>query len=390
MAEALDRLTRRYGKGAVILSTRTLTKGGLFGIGGKPYVEITAARTLFDLPLSMRRGTVLHRSKPGERAEGAAAPMTLPRKRAASPPADALLTEVGSLKSLVTDLLQETRRSKLAIEPGELYETYRRLVENEVAEDVACKLIDGVRRSLTPEQLRDPHAVRTKLAALLEPMLPTSGPIQMTEKGRPTIVALIGPTGVGKTTTVAKLAANLCLREHRKVGLITIDTYRIAAVEQLRTYAQIIDIPLEVAMSPDQLKESVARLADRDVILIDTAGRSQRDGKKINELRAFFEVVRPQEIHLVLSSTSHEKVLSETIERFSDLGVDRVIFTKLDEALGFGVLLTCLRKVNAKLSYVTTGQDVPSDIAVGEGSALAELILGARPLRPEATASVAP
>jgi flagellar biosynthesis protein FlhF len=245
-----------------------------------------------------------------------------------------------------------------------------------VAEELAVRLVDRVRAELPAERLNDARAVRAALAELVTPSIPVAGPIILPSGTRPYIVALIGPTGVGKTTTVAKLAANFCLRDQRKVGLITLDTYRIAAVEQLRTYAQIIDVPLEVAASADQLRDAVQRLGHCDVVLIDTAGRSQRDAGKIRQLAAYFTAVQPHETHLVLSSTAGQKVLDETIERFKVIGIDRVIFTKLDEALGFGVILNCLQKANAKLSYVTTGQDVPSDIEIAEPRALAELILG--------------
>jgi flagellar biosynthesis protein FlhF len=220
--------------------------------------------------------------------------------------------------------------------------------------------------------------VRALLVRAVESMLPTAGPIRSARVGAPTTIALVGPTGVGKTTTIAKLAANLCLREHRKVGLITIDTYRIAAVEQLKTYAQIIDVPLEVVMAPNELADAVARLADKDVVLIDTSGRGQRDAAKMKELRTYFDVVKPDEVHLVLSGTCGREVLLEAVERFRPVGVDRVIFTKLDEAVGFGVMLSCLQKADARLSYVTTGQDVPDDIYVGRGKALARLVLGER------------
>jgi flagellar biosynthesis protein FlhF len=151
--------------------------------------------------------------------------------------------------------------------------------------------------------------------------------------------------------------------------------YRIGAVEQLKTYAQIIDVPLEIVSSPEEMRVAVLGMADRDVILVDTAGRSQRDAIKIKELKCFFDAAPPDEVHLVLSSTASEAVLTEAIERFSEIGVGRVIFTKIDEAIGFGVILTCLQKANARLSYITTGQDVPDDIEVGEGRFLAELIL---------------
>lgn len=288
---------------------------------------------------------------------------------------DPLVSELGAIKSLVVDLLRETRRPRVEEFPGELYGNYVELVQQAVSDEIARQLIEQVRSALSDEQLHDPKAIRAQLVHAIESMLPTSGPIRQVEQGRPTIVALIGPTGVGKTTTVAKLAANLCLREHRKVGLITIDTYRIAAVDQLRTYAEIIDIPLQVVMTPNQLKDAVARLADRNVLLIDTAGRSQRDVAKIEELRAYFDVIRPDEVHLVLSSTCTADVLLDTIQRFQAVGIDRVIFTKLDEAIGFGAMLACLEKADAQLSYVTTGQGVPEDIEVGEGDSLAELVL---------------
>ncbi len=388
MAETLEQVKRRFGRDAVILNTRTLTKGGMFGFGGKPYVEITAAGGISDLPAPLRRRTPTTRSGRGGRAEGAATPMSSHPASTVAQPSDVLLSEVGELRSLVGELVRETRRSQAANLPDELYETYQKLVENAVAEEIARQLVNGLRRELTEDQLRDPHTVRTRLARGMEPMLPTAGPIRPARATAPTIVALVGPTGVGKTTTIAKLAANLCLREHRRVGLITIDTYRIAAVDQLKTYARIIDVPLKVVMAPKDFESAVARMADREVILIDTAGRSQRDTCKIKELNEFFAVVRPDEVHLVLAGTCSETVLLETIQRFREVGVNRVIFTKLDETIGFGVMLACLEKAEAQLSYVTTGQDVPDDIQVGEGKALAHLILGRRSSRADDASSV--
>jgi len=291
------------------------------------------------------------------------------------PPADTLLTEVSALKDMVSTLMRETRRGQVPNLPDELYDAYAGLIENAVAEEIADELVSAVRGALTDQQLRDPEVVRAALADSLRARVPTSGAISLRRAHGPTVIALVGPTGVGKTTTVAKLAANVSLRERRKVGLVTIDTYRIAAIEQLRTYAQIINVPLEVASSPEQMGDVVASMRDRDVILVDTAGRSQRDAVKIKDLRAFFDVAPPHETHLVLSSTCSEGVLLETIERFAPLGVDRVIFTKLDEAVGFGVVLTCLQRANVRLSYVTTGQDVPDDIEIGRPDRVVDMIV---------------
>jgi len=390
MAEALEQIKRQFGRHAVILNTRTVTRGGLWGLGGKSYVEITAARTMSDLPATPQCGTLSRNTDGPRQAEGAARPMSPPSQVADRRNSDALLSEVNSLKSLIGDLVRETRHARAANLPEELRGTYRQLIENAAGEEIAQQLVASAREELDPSQLRDPESLRRHLAQTIERMLPVAGPIAAKRTGRPTTIALVGPTGVGKTTTIAKLAANLCLREHRTVGLITIDTYRIAAVDQLRTYAQIIDVPLSVVTAPNELKDALANMSALDVVLIDTAGRSQRDQAKIEELRQFFDVIRPDEVHLVLSSTCGTAVLTQTIERFREIGFDRVIFTKLDEAVGFGVILTCLERVGARLSYVTTGQDVPDDIHVGDRRALARLILAARPRGPQPTARIQP
>ncbi len=372
MAEALAQVKRHFGRDAVILSTRSVPRKRLLGHRGRSSIEITAAQSVADLP-------------PGVRGIGAEGRQNARESVSSHQPAkiaaaeananDSLLGELGSLRGMVYELVRETHRSRIGGAPPPLFEMYLALVQNEVAERIAEQLIDRVRKELPEEKLGEPEKVRARLAAAVEEMLPTAGPVRVPASGKPVIVALVGPTGVGKTTTAAKLAANFQLREHKRVGLITIDTYRIAAVEQLRTYADIINIPLEVVMTPDQLREAVGRLSDRDVILLDTAGRSQRDAVKILQLKQFFAAVRPHEVHLVLAGTAAEAVLHETIERFRDVGIDRVIFTKLDEALGFGVMLSCLSKAEARLSYVTTGQDVPDAIAVAESKRLARLIL---------------
>ncbi len=380
MTDTLEQVKREFGRQAVILTTRTTTQGGVFGLGGKPCVEITAARDLADLPSDLQRGSVAFRSERPNDADGAArsvSPIAETRPEDA-PPNQALMAEIGELKSLLHDLVRTGKRDRFAELPPAVYTTYLQLARSAVVEGLAGELIDGVCRALSTEQLHDPQAVRAVLAKAIESRLPTAGPIKLVCRKSPTVVALIGPTGVGKTTTIAKLAANFALREGRKVGLITIDTYRIAAVEQLRTYAEIINVPLEVVSTPRELTDAVVRQANCELILIDTAGRGQRDQQKMSELHEFFKVLPPDEIHLVLSGAADPAVLGEAMDRFRPLGIHRVIFTKLDEAVGFGAILASLQKVQVSLSYVTTGQNVPDDIRVGERKALTRLILGER------------
>jgi len=245
-----------------------------------------------------------------------------------------------------------------------------------VADELAADVVKALQKQMRPEHLAQPEFVKEKLAEQLEKLIPTSGPIVRTKTTGPHVVALIGPTGVGKTTTLAKLAANLKLREKHRVGLITLDTFRIAAVDQLKRYADIIGSPLRVVNTADELREAVKAMSDCDFLLIDTAGRSPNDAMKLNELRGLLSTVEPDEVHLVLSTTASEECINLAVSRFSEVRVDKIIFTKIDETAHVGVVLNVVRKVNKSLSYITTGQDVPDDIEVGRGRRLAQLILG--------------
>jgi flagellar biosynthesis protein FlhF len=188
-------------------------------------------------------------------------------------------------------------------------------------------------------------------------------------------VALVGPTGVGKTTTIAKLAANFHLRDRHRVGLITVDTYRIAAVEQLRTYADIIDLPMAVVSTPREMRQAVERFADLDLVLLDTAGRSPRDDVRIQELKSMLNEARADEVHLVLSSVASLPALRKTAERFAGVGTTALLLTKLDEATGLGNLLPLIADCDLPLSYVTHGQNVPDDIAAADSQRLAARML---------------
>lgn len=382
MAEALQRVKREFGRDAVILSTRTISTRGALGLGGKPCVEITAAPDTAAVPKALQGTSV------GLRHTGLENRPIRPQKsvHSSSPSSSSvdniLFSEVGELKGLVQSLVAQTRTSRATQLPSNLHGTYHELVQKAFAEDLALQLIEKVHESLGDASLSDSTEVRGTLASLIAPMLPISGPIQLRRKGRPTVVALVGPTGSGKTTTIAKLAAGAMLRDRTSVGLITIDTYRIGAVDQLRTYAQIMEIPLEVVCAPEELPDALARLGDCQLVLVDTAGRGQRDSARIEDLRRFFVAAPPDEIHMVLSAGCSEQTLSDVVDRFKPVGVNRVLFTKLDEAIGLGIILGALKRANAGLSYVTTGQDVPSDIAVADASTLAQMILDdARGLR---------
>jgi flagellar biosynthesis protein FlhF len=172
------------------------------------------------------------------------------------------------------------------------------------------------------------------------------------------------------------LAADYRLRQRRRVGLVSVDTFRIAAVEQLRTFADIIELPLEVAATPRDVRAAVSRLSEQELILVDTAGRSPRDDVKIQELKSLLAECRADEVHLVLSGVSGGVCLQKTVAQFASVGVTALLLTKLDEAGGLGGLLPLLRGSRLPLSYLTHGQNVPDDIEAADGRKLARIIVG--------------
>jgi flagellar biosynthesis protein FlhF len=300
-------------------------------------------------------------------------------------PADPIREELSAIRRMVSQVLQTSSRSGASVPglrmPEALFRHYARLIENEVAQEVADSIVSAVRDELTPAELTDDEIVRLAVLRHLEALLPVDPSVSVPSRGpdgRPLTVALVGPTGVGKTTTIAKLAASYRLRHGRKVALITSDTYRIAAVDQLRTYANIIGVPLKVVHTPDEMRQACRSLSDADVVLIDTAGRSPGDAARLEELRGFVEAAEPHQVHLVLASTACEAAMMRTIERFAPLRANLVLFTKLDEAANLGVMVNVARRINARLSYVTTGQEVPDDIEPGRSDRLARLVLDGR------------
>jgi flagellar biosynthesis protein FlhF len=207
------------------------------------------------------------------------------------------------------------------------------------------------------------------------------GPIR-TQPGDRHVVALVGPTGVGKTTTVAKLAAGFRIEARRRVGLLTIDTYRIAAVQQLKAYAEIMDLPMEVVEKPEQMETALSALGDVDLVLIDTAGRSPRSDARIEQLTEFLRAAHPDETHLVLSATSSGDNIRTTLEGFAPVRANAVTLTKLDETPCTASVLAALtgRDLAAPpLSYLTNGQQVPDDIAVADASGLVAQLLPQMP-----------
>jgi flagellar biosynthesis GTPase FlhF len=306
-------------------------------------------------------------------------------------PVSELREQIASLQKMMGQVLESTRRTSVAmgkvdphaaeaVEPGPLLTYINKLVDNDAPMDAVDKIMSRVRDRLDAIELKDEVVVRQAVLREIEATIDTRSDSLLalsagTKTGRPRVISLIGPTGVGKTTTVAKLAATCKLRHGRRVGLITSDTYRIAAVEQLRTYAGIIGLPIKVVMSPEEMSAAIADFSNMDVIIVDTAGRSQHDARRLDDLKAFIAAAGPDETHLVLASTVGDTVMRRTAERFMPLGPDRCILTKLDEAVCTGQIAGLTGRIGLPFSFVTVGQEVPDDIEPARADRLARAAL---------------
>ena len=274
--------------------------------------------------------------------------------------------ELAQMKAMLAQVMSKDQpKDKVSIQEA----LRRQEVDEELLKDMAAQLPAG--DTLLDSQ--DERAAEV-LAGYLGDAMNFSEGITLNKHGV-RIVALIGATGVGKTTTLAKIAARFVLEKNIRAALITADTYRISAVEQLKTYSDIIGLPLEIVYSPDELKVAIHKHRDKDLILIDTAGRSQHNEYQMKELQEFLAVNSHIECHLVMSATTKNRDAAEILDKFSACEPDRVIFTKTDETSSVGLILNLLAKRDIALSFLTNGQSVPDDIIPATPQKLAELLL---------------
>ncbi|WP_339241602.1 flagellar biosynthesis protein FlhF [Paenibacillus sp. FSL R5-0517] len=287
---------------------------------------------------------------------------------------DKLMTELQDLKQMVTRLSKQGTSADPLTE--ELQPIRERLTEQDVWPEVWEAWFDSIQTRLSEDELKEQdveRVVKLEVMHFLE---------QRIEEGiLPTtrIVYVAGPTGVGKTTTIAKLAAEQMFKKHRKVGFITSDTYRISAVEQLRTYASILNVPLEVVQSPGDTQRAISRLENCDLIFMDTAGRNYRNELLVSELQSLLAPVENSETFLVMSMTSKSADMVQITEHFSKYGLDKVIFTKMDETGSCGPLFNLLHRFPLKLAYVANGQNVPDDLLKPDADSLSKQLLGEGP-----------
>lgn len=341
--EAMIELKRELGPDAVILNTKTVRASGVFGFLKKPLVEITAAYEEVE-----DKDTSNDQEYNKELKE--------------------INRELLELKAILKeDVIKEypnyIEKSEETIVkyPESLQILKENLLSNGVYEDIIDKIFFDICNKIDIDQKTE-EEVKEIVKYHLSEQLGNPQPITL-DKSQEKIF-FIGPTGVGKTTTLAKVAASLVLEDRYKVGLITSDTYRIGAVDQLKIYGDILDLPLKVSYNKKDMDQAFEQFKEKDILLIDTAGRNHNDSEQIDELRKVLETTTDREVYLLVNATIDRKLLKNIINKYNFVDDYKIIITKLDEAESFGSIFNIRFITGKDISYYTNGQSVPDDIKV--------------------------
>lgn len=344
--EAMNKVKAELGPEAIILNTRVIKQKGIFSFFKKPLIEITAAvdeKHFNDV-------------KPGNVKD-----------------MDNINNELKRLRSIVEEVAMNISNDENKLIDDDIAIYRDNLVDNGIEYDIATSIIKEIDDKMDLQNKTE-EEIRQIICYNVREHLRNVEPLDSTKT--PNTIFFIGPTGVGKTTTLAKMAAQLVIQGRNNIGLITADTYRIAAVDQLRTYSEILKLPLKVVYKPEDMYKAMAELYDKDIILVDTAGRSHKDQGLIGETRDLIDSVKNKEVYLVLSMTTDSLTINSIINQYSFIDDLKVIFTKLDEAESYGNIFNTIYKHRCTLSYLTNGQDVPDDIKIANTLEIAQHLIG--------------
>ncbi|MEY8415769.1 flagellar biosynthesis protein FlhF [Tissierella praeacuta] len=343
--EAMLKLKMELGSDAIVLNTKTIRHKGLFGYFKKPLVEITAAfeeKSLVDKNL-----TNYYESKLND-----------------------INQEIVELKKIMMNF--PVNKLEEEILPPILNRFHSILIENGVDSKISIELLKKIENQIDIDG-KDYDTIRNIIKYNLIENLGSPKPITL-ENNQKTIF-FIGPTGVGKTTTLAKIAANFVLKNKYDIGLITSDTYRIAAVEQLKTYSDILQLPLKIAYNKKEMIDAIDYFSSKDIILVDTAGRNHNDIEQLQQLKDILYTTKSKEIYLLVNANIGCRALKTLIEKYAFLEDYRIIITKVDEAESYGNILNIKYITNKQLSYFTIGQNVPDDIETINVENIAEKLI---------------
>ncbi|MGC8594346.1 MAG: flagellar biosynthesis protein FlhF [Candidatus Kryptoniota bacterium] len=396
--EAKEKMREELGEDAIILNSRKVEKGGVFGFGGSEYYEIVGA--IDDHPVKIQSmqakeanniaSTPSSNPEILENLRQIASKFEEKRKSRSlsnqilnaddhvNPESFKLQRELFEVKNALGEVVQQIKNSQVPILSDNLKLIYEELLEADVDKELALSIVRTTNHKLAGEELENPGIVESFVKRLIAGMVTEAPQRRPGKKGY--TIALVGPTGVGKTTTIAKLASIHKLIKNENVALITADTYRVGAIDQLRAFAEIAAIQLEVVYTPDEMIAAIKKFSKHDTIFIDTVGRSQKSADKLLELSRFIDAADPNEVHLVLAANFSVRTMRDVYKKFKILKPNRLLVTKLDEGVSLGSLLSIANESRLPFSFVTNGQNVPDDIEPAAADKLAGMILNSVPL----------
>ena len=332
--EAILELKRELGPDAVVLNTKQVRAKGIFKYFKKPLVEVTAAYE------DRNNYGSNNRNKYEEKLNN-------------------INDDLAELKKIMYEIPREMQKEEKLPKTLEMFR--KRMIHNGIDEDIVDNILKEINEQMNLKD-KDSNTVEKIIKYNLMEYLGNPQPITMEDERK--IIFFVGPTGVGKTTTLAKIAASLVMENKYKIGLITSDTYRIGAVDQLKIYSDILDLPLEISYNQEDMYKAFDKFEAKDIILVDTAGRNHNDLEQIKQLEDVLDSTKIKEIYLLLSATIDKKVVQGLISKYSSLGDFKLIITKIDEAQNYGDIFNIRYISNKELSYYTVGQGVPDDIQV--------------------------
>lgn len=376
MNEAMKQIRTELGSDAVILNSREVHTGGFLGFFKKRNIEVLAAidekPKKQQIPIIKQKPVKSQEANPFQQLGGSIENKTI---AAIQPkPSEDVVKELTELKAMISNL-SVNQNTATPTYPATLQMMSKIMkdqdLELSIQESILNSLLEkwymgGANSSIDEVYVWLEKELMERIASI------PFGGISFSKK----YINVVGPTGVGKTTTLAKIAAECVITHKKRVAFITTDTYRIAAIDQLKTYAKILNVPMEVCYTIEDFKKAAKEFMEYDVVLIDTAGRNFRNKQYVEDLKRIIDFDNEIETFLVLSLTAKQRDMEDIFEQFSLINIDKLIFTKADETSSYGAMYNLIMKYNKGVAYITNGQNVPDDMIAAKPNIIAKTIIG--------------